>query len=142
MRFLAEGPARSSGRPYVVGMSSSDDALREAERRLQAAQLAADADALDRLMDDRLVFTGPDGQLYDKAGERAVQRLGEQALTEVSQESLEVLVDGRLGLTWFLGTLAGVFKGAPFTARVRYTRTWIHPDEHGWRLLAAHVSPA
>ncbi|MEO3859149.1 hypothetical protein [Acrocarpospora sp. B8E8] len=44
------------------------------------------------------------------------------------------------GVTWFLGSLAGVFKGEPFTARVRYTRTWIHTGEHGWRLVAAHVS--
>jgi hypothetical protein len=118
------------------------DDLREAERRLQAAQLAADASALDLLLDDRLVFTGPDGQLYDKAGELEVQRSGQQALTEVSQERLDVLVDGRTGVTWFLGSLAGELKGEPFTARVRYTRTWIHTDEHGWRLLAAHVSPA
>lgn len=120
----------------------SVDDLRAAERRLQAAQLAADADALDRLIDDRLVFTGPDGRLYDKAGELAVQRSGRQALTRVDEESLDALVDGRLGVTWFLGSLAGVLDGTPFAARVRYTRTWIHTDEHGWRLLTAHVSPA
>ena len=44
-------------------------------------------------------------------------------------------------MTWFLGRLAGQFKGEAFTARVRYTRTWVN-TEQGWRLLAAHVSPA
>jgi ketosteroid isomerase-like protein len=58
----------------------------------------------------------------------------------VDQEELTVFVDGRTGITWFLGTLEGTFKGAPFTARVRYTRTWIHTDERGWRLVAAHVT--
>jgi ketosteroid isomerase-like protein len=116
------------------------DDLRDAERRLQAAQLAADADALDRLLDDRLVFTGPDGNLYSKAQELEIQRLGQQTLTKVEQEELAVLVDGRVGITWFLGSLAGVFKGEPFSARVRYTRTWIHTDDGGWRLLAAHVT--
>ncbi|MBL7498139.1 nuclear transport factor 2 family protein [Frankia sp. CNm7] len=116
------------------------DELREAERRLQAAQLAADADELERLLDDRLVFTGPDGLLYSKQDDLEIQRSGAQALTEVSEEELAVLVEGRLGVTWFLGTLAGVLKGSAFTARVRYTRTWVHTDEHGWRLLAAHVS--
>lgn len=43
-------------------------------------------------------------------------------------------------MTWFLGSLAGAIQGAPFAARVRYTRTWIHTDEHGWRLVAGHVS--
>jgi ketosteroid isomerase-like protein len=118
----------------------TEDDLRDAERRLQAAQLAADADALDLLLDDRLVFTGPDGSLYSKAQELAIQRSGQQALTRVEQDELAVLVDGRLGITWFLGSLAGVFKGEPFTARVRYTRTWIHTDDGGWRLVAAHVS--
>jgi ketosteroid isomerase-like protein len=115
--------------------------LRAAERRLQAAQLAGDADELDRLLDDRLVFTGPDGLLYSKQDDLDLQRGGEQRLTEVTEEELAVLVDGRTGVTWFLGALAGVFKGAPFTARVRYTRTWVHTDDHGWRVLAAHVSP-
>ncbi|MFC6080561.1 nuclear transport factor 2 family protein [Sphaerisporangium aureirubrum] len=116
--------------------------LREAERRLQAAQLAADAAALDLLIDDRLVFTGPDGRLYSKADDLEIQRTGEQRLTRVDEEDLQVLVDGGTGVTWFLGTLEGVFKGEAFTARVRYTRTWIHSDGHGWRLLAAHVSSA
>jgi hypothetical protein len=31
--------------------------------------------------------------------------------------------------------------GEPFTAHVRYTRTWIR-TAGGWRLLAAHVSAA
>ncbi|MEO3810274.1 nuclear transport factor 2 family protein [Sphaerisporangium sp. B11E5] len=114
--------------------------LREAERRLQVAQLAGDADALDLLLDDRLVFTGPDGGLYSKGDDLEIQRTGEQRLTRVDEEELKVLVDGRTGVTWFLGTLAGVFKGEAFTARVRYTRTWVHSDEHGWRLVAAHVS--
>lgn len=39
------------------------DELREAECRLQAAQLAGDIAALDQLLDDRLIFTyGPDGK--------------------------------------------------------------------------------
>jgi len=115
-------------------------ALLDAERRLQAAQLAADAPALDRLLDDRLIFTGPDGLHYTKQQELEIQRSGQQALTKVAQEALELLVVERTGITWFLGSLEGVFKGTPFSARVRYTRTWVYEDASGWRLLAAHVS--
>jgi Domain of unknown function (DUF4440) len=116
--------------------------LRSAERRLQAAQLSADTAELDRLLDERLIFTGPDGVLYGKQDDLDIQRTGEQALTQVTEEELTSVVVGHTGVTWFLGTLAGRFKGADFTARVRYTRTWVHTDEHGWRLLAAHVSNA
>jgi hypothetical protein len=120
---------------------TSEETLRAAERRLQAAQLAADVDALDGLLDDRLVFTGPGGRLYSKADDLTLQRSGAQRLTEVAEEELSVLVEGATGVTFFLGTLAGVFEGQEFTARVRYTRTWVWGVE-GWRLLAAHVSEA
>ena len=121
-------------------MDSSIESLRAAERRLQAAQLTADADVLDALLDDRLVFTGPGGVLYSKADDLALQRSGQQRLTEVAEEDLQVLVDGTTGVTLFLGRLAGVFQGEPFSARLRYTRTWVYEAENGWRLLAAHVS--
>ena len=115
------------------------ESLLTAERRLQAAQLAADAGALDELLDDRLVFTGPGGALYTKADDLELQRSGRQRLTQVTEEDLQAVVDGPTGVTFFLGTLSGVFQGEQFTARLRYTRTWIHTPT-GWRLLAAHVS--
>ncbi|HLL66093.1 MAG TPA: nuclear transport factor 2 family protein [Micromonosporaceae bacterium] len=120
--------------------SARIEELRDAERRLQAAQLASDVPTLDRLIDDRLIFTGPDGNHYTKQDDLHVHRSGHQVLTEVTQEDLTVLVVDGTGVTWFLGTLAGSLGGSPFTARVRYTRTWIYIDDAGWRLVAAHVS--
>ena len=117
------------------------DSLRTADRRLQAAQLAADAATLDELIDDRLIFTGPDGQLYSKEDDLALQRSGEQRLTEVTEEELLAVVAGDTGVTCLRARLAGRFKGEEFTADVRYTRTWIRTPV-GWRLLAAHVGPA
>jgi hypothetical protein len=114
--------------------------LHDAERRLQAAQLASDVDELDRLLHERLIFTGPDGNHYTKQDDLRVHRTGDQILTEVNQEDLTVITVERTGVTCFLGTLAGTLSGTPFTARVRYTRTWIYDEHHGWRLLAAHVS--
>ncbi|WP_416210171.1 nuclear transport factor 2 family protein [Frankia sp. Cr1] len=59
------------------------EALRDAERCLQRAQLASDVAALDRLIDDRLVFTGPDGrQALHQAGRSArprIRRAGDDA---------------------------------------------------------------
>jgi hypothetical protein len=61
-------------------MQAEIETLRAADRLLQAAQLAGDADALDRLIDDRLVFTGPDGRLYSKQDDLDLQRSGGQRL--------------------------------------------------------------
>ncbi|WP_036373341.1 nuclear transport factor 2 family protein [Micromonospora sp. ATCC 39149] len=129
-----------------TGTASADlaesEALRAAERRLQQAQLASDVAVLDRLIDDRLVFTGPDGGLYSKQDDLHLHRSGRQSMIRVDEEDLAVLVVGGTGVTWFLGTLEGTLAGKPFLARVRYTRTWILDEEEGWRLIAAHVSPA
>jgi hypothetical protein len=114
--------------------------LRAAERALQAAQLASDVAELDRLIDDRLVFTGPDGRLYSKADDLRLHGSGEQKMSRVEEEDLTVLVIGNTGVTCFLGTVAGTLSGNGFTARVRYTRTWVHDDSRGWRLVAGHVS--
>jgi hypothetical protein len=122
-------------------MSNDEDVLRAAERRLQRAQLASDVAALDELIDDRLVFTGPDGRHYTKQDDLRVHRSGQQSTTRVDEEDLAVLVVGDTGVTWFLGTLEGAMAGEQFHARVRYTRTWIR-TEAGWRLIAAHVSAA
>ena len=120
-----------------------NETLRTAERRLQAAQLAGDADELDDLLDDRLIYTGgPDGARYSKHDDLEIQRTKTQRLTKVNEEDLIVLVDGHTGVTWFLGTLEGTFAGTPFTARLNFTRTWIHRPDSGWRVIAAHASPA
>jgi hypothetical protein len=49
-------------------MTDADDteSLRAAERRLQTAQLASEVDALTELLDDAVLFTGPDGNLYSR----------------------------------------------------------------------------
>lgn len=129
-----------------MGTHPMDDeltsALLAAERRLQAAQLAADVDVLDQLLDDRLVFTGPDGKLQRKGDDLEAQRSGRQRLSRVVEEDVAVLVVDTTGVTWFLGTLAGVVDGQEFEARVRYTRTWVHTAGHGWRVIAAHVGSA
>ncbi|CAJ61677.1 MULTISPECIES: nuclear transport factor 2 family protein [Frankia] len=117
------------------------EGLRASERRLQAAQLASDVEVLDEPIDERLVFTGPDGALHTKADDLHIHRSGDQVMNKVVEEDLTVIVAGRTGVTLFLGTVEGRLRGEPFSARVRYTRTW-HRGEHGWRLLAAHVSAA
>ena len=120
--------------------STDEEALRAAERSLQAAQLASDVAALEDLLDDRLVFTGPDGKLYGKQDDLRVHRSGTQVINALHEEELTVLVAGETGVTWFLGRLHGRVDGSPFEARMRYTRTWVREAGDGWRIIAAHAS--
>ena len=119
---------------------TDEESLRTAERRLQAAQLASDVDALATLIDDDALFTGPDGALATKADDLAVHASGRQVLSRVDEEDLKVRVTGHVGVTWFLGTLQATVDGAPLTARMRYTRTWLNDPATGWRVIAAHAT--
>ncbi|WP_426512777.1 nuclear transport factor 2 family protein [Dactylosporangium sp. McL0621] len=116
--------------------------LLEAERRLQAAQRAGDVAALDTLLDDRLIAIGPDGSKVTKADDLAAHRSGTSVVTGLVEEDLDLLLIGDLGVTFFLGTVTGTYDGAPFDARLRYTRTWARDADLGWRVVAAHISPA
>jgi hypothetical protein len=70
--------------------------------------------ALDQLLDDRVVFTsGSTGACYTKHDDLHLHRSRQQIVTKVSEEDLTVLVDGRTGVTWFLGTLEGTSPVGP-----------------------------
>jgi ketosteroid isomerase-like protein len=116
------------------------ESLRQAERRLQGAQLASDVDDLDSLIEDTALFTGPDGSVLSKQDDLQAHASRFQVMSRVDEEDLRVLVTGRTGVTWFLGTLEGTFGGERLTARMRYTRTWTHDDQAGWKVVAAHAT--
>jgi ketosteroid isomerase-like protein len=122
-------------------MSNDDhtESLRAAERRLQAAQLTSNVDALTELIHDTGQFTGPDGNLYSKGDDLRAHETGHQVLTRLEEEDLQVLATAHTGVTWFLGTLEGSIGGQPLVARMRYTRTWTR-DQAGWKIIAAHAT--
>jgi ketosteroid isomerase-like protein len=123
-------------------MGAAEDRLREAERELQSAMRAGDVGALDRLIDDRVIATGPDGRQFTKAEDLEAHRSRTLAIRDLTEEELSVVVAGDTGVTVVLLALAGVNEGEEFAARLRYTRTWIRHGDDRWRVLAAHVSPA
>jgi ketosteroid isomerase-like protein len=111
----------------------------DAERRLQAAQRAGDVDALDLLLDDRLVATGPDGGSFGKADDLEAHRSGALRITKLVQEDLDLLLDGDVAITRVTVSAEAVQGGVPTAGRLRYTRTWVRRDD-GWRVLGAHLS--
>jgi ketosteroid isomerase-like protein len=116
------------------------ESLRQAERRLQAAQLASDVDVLDDLIEDTALFTGPDGSVLSKQDDLHAHASGYQVMSRVEEEDLRVLVTAHTGVTLFLGTLEGTFGGERLAARMRYTRTWTHDVRAGWKIVAAHAA--
>lgn len=117
----------------------SGDALRASEAALRRAQLASDVAALDRLVDDALVFTGPDGAVYGKEDDLEAHRNGTVRITRLEPSEERIQRFGSIAVVSVRMEMVGTFKGEVFAGPFRYTRVWRErPD--GWRIVAGHVS--
>jgi hypothetical protein len=115
-------------------------ALNVAEDRLQRATLDGDVTTLDLLLDDHVIYTGPDGRQVSRQQDLDAYASGAVEITAYHEEHRSVRVLGRTGLTWVLAEVRGRAGDQRFGARLRYTRTWAYAD--GWRVVAAHASLA
>ena len=123
-------------------MSDPTEELRRAEQRLQAAMLAGDVSTLDQLLDDRLIATlTPDPALVTKDEDLAAHRSRQLVLTELVPEELALVVAGDTGVTRLVAALKGTNRGETFAVRMIYTRTWHRDEAHGWRVMAAQITP-
>ncbi len=120
-------------------VETSDDSLLTCEAALRRAQLASDVAELERLLDDELVFTGPDGALYSKADDLDAHRNGTVRITRLEASDERIQRFGDIAIVIVRMDMSGTFKGAPFTGPFRYTRIWSARPE-GWRIVAGHVS--
>ena len=117
----------------------SDAALHAAEAELRRAQRTSDVAALERLVDDALVFTGPDGAVFGKQDDLDAHRQGWVRITRLEPSEERVQRFGPVAVVSVRMDMAGTFRGQPFAGPHRYTRVWcLRPG--GWRIIAGHVS--
>lgn len=117
-----------------------NDTISALESELRMAQLASDVAALDRLVDDALVFTGPDGSLVGKADDLALHREKAVHFTVHVPEDMRILpVTDDVVVVALRTRLTGQFMGQEFSGVFRYTRVWAKRD-NAWRIVAGHVS--
>lgn len=111
------------------------------EARLRTAQLSADVAQLDELIDDMLLFTGPDGQLASKAQDLAAHRGGAVRFREHQPEELRVRRVGHdVAVVALRARLAVEVAGSPVRGTYRYTRVWARGEDGAWRVAGGHVS--
>ena len=113
------------------------------EARLRAGQLAADVDALDALISEDLLFTGPDGRLATKADDLGAHRSGAVRIRAHEPEELRVRRVGPDVTVAALRTRLTVEAGGAVVLQgpVRYTRVWAREADGARRVVAGHVSP-
>lgn len=111
------------------------------EARLRTAQLDADVAALDGLIADGLLFTGPDGQLATKAQDLDAHRSGVVRFRGHEPEELRVRrIGDDVAVCALRARLAVEVAGTLVRGTYRYTRVWAREDGRTWRVVAGHVS--
>jgi ketosteroid isomerase-like protein len=124
-----------------VLVDSADDEIVTCEAELRAAQLNANVAALDRLIADDLLFTGPDGQLGSKAEDLELHRSGGVRFRSHEPEELRVRrISAEVALAALRTQLVVEVNGKLITGTYRYTRVWAREHGTSWRVAGGHVS--
>ena len=124
-----------------VLVGERDDDIVALEARIRAAQLAADVNALDALIDDDLLFTGPDGTLGTKAQDLEAHGSGVVRFLDHVPTDLRIRRVGKdVALVALRAQLAVAAGGAVVRRVYRYTRVWARSVDGTWRVVGGHVS--
>lgn len=111
------------------------------EARLRRAQLDADVQALDRLIAESLLFTGPDGSLGTKAQDLEAHRTGAVRFRRHEPEELRVRrVGPDVAVAALRARLEVEVAGASVAGTFRYTRVWARERGGAWQVVGGHVS--
>src|SRR5262249_44085759 len=123
----------------VVGASDPEVVALEAELRI--AQLAADVAALNALIADDLLFTGPDGRLATKAQDLEAHASGAVRFRAHEPDELRVRrVGPDVAIAALRARLTVEVAGTVVRGTYRYTRVWARETDGRWRVVGGHVS--
>jgi ketosteroid isomerase-like protein len=118
------------------------DEIQRLEERLRRAMLDGDAAALDELLDERILFTGPDGGvLAGKADDVAAYRSGRMKVASHEPSELRVERHGDdAAVVSVRVALSGEYQGSPFRGVYRYSRFYLKRGGV-WRIVGGGVTP-
>lgn len=116
-------------------MTDNDVVLAADDARL-AALIAADADALDRLCADDLVFVHANGRQDDKAAFLEQARSGHIRYRSIERKTTSVTVSGSIGIVnASIEVQVTLSNGEHRASPARYMSVWTN-GTGGWKLLA------
>jgi ketosteroid isomerase-like protein len=128
--------------PMQAALVGPDDPeIVACEARIRTAQLAADVAALDALIAEDLLFTGPDGNLGTKAQDLAAHGSGAVRFRGHEPEELRVRRVGTdVAVAALRARLTVEVAGELLLGTYRYTRVWAREEGADWRVVGGHVS--
>ncbi len=113
--------------------------LKALENAWSEAMLKHDATALDAILDDSLVETGPAGTVSNKAMDLADLKAGEPKLELFSLADMKVHVYGNAAVVTGRFTLKGTYKGEDMSGTGRFTDTFVKRNGK-WRCVASQAT--
>jgi ketosteroid isomerase-like protein len=124
----------------VKGLDIADETVFERlEARLLTATRDGDADTLEALLADDLIYIDQYGHQLDKEEDMAMHRSGNLRIgrLDVRSRNIRLLGDGAVVTTRI--KIDGSFIGSPFSGSFSYTRVWRRNSDH-WLVVSAHCS--
>jgi ketosteroid isomerase-like protein len=126
---------------HDVSIEPADPEIVALEEQLRAAQLTADVAALDRLISDDLLFTGPDGQLATKRQDLDAHAAGVVRFRRHEPDELRIRrVGADVAIATLRARLAVEVNGALVEGTYRYTRIWAREGDGHWRVVGGQVA--
>lgn len=120
--------------------SLKNEVLKIEEERNQALQ-EGDADALDRIYTEDLVYTNARGYVLTKAQHLADIKARNLKLTSFKHSDVEVRVHGSTGIVSGISTSLVEYKGVASSSPRRYVNVYIKEHEL-WRCAVHFETPA
>ncbi len=110
------------------------------ERSLLEAMKTSDAERLDALLHDDLLFNGPDGTTSTKAIDLTNYRSGNIHLHTVASSDQTVRMIGDTAVVAVTVELQGNYLGQALDGKFRYIRVW-KCTASSWKVIAGSVVP-
>ena len=125
----------------AILVGAPDPEIVALEARLRSAQLDADGEALDKLISDDLLFTGPDGNLATKSVDINAHQSGLIRFRKHEPEELRVRrVGAEVAIVALRVRLEVEVSGNVINGTFRYTRVWAREGDGNWRVVGGQVS--
>jgi hypothetical protein len=116
------------------------DTIEKLEKELETAMLSSDVEKLDKLLDDKLIFTNHIGQQTSKQMDLEAHRSGFVKIDSISQSNQSVNLFDNVAIVTVLSEICGLFGEMRSTAQIYFTRVWQKKLNEEYKLIAAHSS--
>lgn len=133
--LAATGAAQAPASPKTV-----EDSVRAVEMARGQALLRADTVELSRMMASEFFEISRLGTVRSRAQNLSEIASGDLKLTSVQYDSLTVRIYGSTAILTGIADNTGVFRGFPFSGKIRYMRIFVRRDNRWQAVAMEHTS--